>query len=305
MSKASVGAKVGTLIVGAIKGKKSAAATAAAYAKAKASKAAVKAIPKTKLAEPSKASVKVKPAAKTKPKPPNPNQIEHKFGMRNNRMINQGVPVEARASGGGSRRDAIAESKLTGKPIKNTKPKLVMESVKVLPRKTAPKTDLSNRGAKLTKAQRAERAQDYQFDKSLGKYYSNQDRIAGTDPSELARGSRGEGVKSARKTAAIKKEATKENFYERIRNPIKINTNPTKPKGVFGPLKKKLAAADTPANRAKATNNARGLKAANKPVSKNNRNRFGDGEMSAYLKSTKPARANRTRLGNTANKKGK
>ena len=135
MSKASVGAKVGTLIVGAIKGKKSAAATAAAYAKAKASKAAVKAIPKTKLAEPSKASVKV------------------------------------------------------------------------LPRKTAPKTDLSGRGAKLTKSQRSERAQDYQFDKSLGKYYSNQDRIAGTHPSELAKGSRGEGVKSARKTSAIKKEA--------------------------------------------------------------------------------------------------
>jgi len=48
--------------------------------------------------------------------------------------------------------------------------------------------------------------------------------------------------------------------------------------------------------------NAHGLKAANKPVSKNNRNRFGDGEMSAYLKSAKPARANRTRLGNTAKK---
>jgi len=61
MSKASIGAKVGTLIVGAIKGKKSAAATATAYAKTKASKAAVKSIPKTKLAEPSKASVKVKP----------------------------------------------------------------------------------------------------------------------------------------------------------------------------------------------------------------------------------------------------
>jgi hypothetical protein len=83
----------------------------------------------------------------------------------------------------------------------------VKKSVEVLPRKTAPKTDLSNRGAKLTKSQRSERAQDYQFDKSLGKYYSNQDRIAGTHPSELARGSRGEGVKSARKTAAIKKEA--------------------------------------------------------------------------------------------------
>ena len=83
---------------------------------------------------------------------------------------------------------------------------------------------------------------------------------------------------------------------------VKINKNSTKPKGVFGPLKKKLAEADTPANRAKAVNNTRGLKAANKPVSKNNRNRFGDGEMPAYLKSEKPARANRTRLGNTAKK---
>ena len=83
----------------------------------------------------------------------------------------------------------------------------VKKSVKVLPRKTAPKTDLSNRGTQLTRTQRSERAQDYQFDKSLGKYYSNQDRIAGTHPSELAKGSRGEGVKSARKTAAIKKEA--------------------------------------------------------------------------------------------------
>ena len=45
---------------------------------------------------------------------------------------------------------------------------------------------------------------------------------------------------------------------------VNINTDPTKPKGVFGPLKKKLAAADTPANRAKAKANTRGLKAANK-----------------------------------------
>jgi hypothetical protein len=45
---------------------------------------------------------------------------------------------------------------------------------------------------------------------------------------------------------------------------VKINTDPTKPKGIFGPLKKKAAAANTPANRAKAANNARALKAANK-----------------------------------------
>ena len=50
--------------------------------------------------------------------------------------------------------------------------------------------------------------------------------------------------------------------------------------------------------------NARGLKAANKPVSKNNRNRFGDGEMSSYLKSTKPARTNRTRAEGKSSPKG-
>ena len=77
-----------------------------------------------------KNSVKVKSPAKTKPKPPNKNQIEHKFGMGNNRMINRGVPVEARAAGGKSRRDAIAESKLTGKPVRNTKPKLVIGKAK-------------------------------------------------------------------------------------------------------------------------------------------------------------------------------
>ena len=52
---------------------------------------------------------------------------------------------------------------------------------------------------------------------------------------------------------------------------IKINTDPTKPKGIFGPLKNKAAAANTPANRAKAQANTRGLKAANKPLSKGNK----------------------------------
>jgi len=55
-------------------------------------------------------------------------------------------------------------------------------------------------------------------------------------------------------------------------------------------------------SKAQAKANKRGLKAANKPVSKNNRNRFGDGEMSAYLKSIKPARPNRTRGGNLRGK---
>lgn len=97
----------------------------------------------------------------------------------------------------------------------------VKKSVEVLPRKTAPKTDLSNRGAKLTKAERAERAQDYQFDKSLGKHFSSIDRIAGTHPSELKHGSRLEGKRLARKTAAIKKEG---------KPIVKVNSNPRKSK---------------------------------------------------------------------------
>ena len=81
--------------------------------------------------QPPKKSVKVKPAANTKPKPPNPTQMEHRFGMGNNRMADRGVPLEARIAGGRSRRDAIAESKLTSKPIKKTKPKLVMEKGRI------------------------------------------------------------------------------------------------------------------------------------------------------------------------------
>jgi hypothetical protein len=48
--------------------------------------------------------------------------------------------------------------------------------------------------------------------------------------------------------------------------------------------------------------NARGLKAANKPVSKNNRN-VGGPKLTAILKRSEPARPNRTRLGNTTKKK--
>ena len=175
------------------------------------------------------------------------------------------------------------------------------EKVKSEVRKQA---GLENRGAKPTTRERINRARDLQWDKAEKSYEaSNEISMTGLKSTNQGRVvARGAGKKNQRKADAIRKEATKENFYERIRNPIKINTNPTKPKGVFGPLKKKLAAADTPANRAKTVNNTRGLKAANKPVSKNNRNRFGDGEMPAYLKSEKPARANRTRLGNTAKK---
>ena len=66
-----------------------------------------------KTAQIAKNSVKVKPAAKNKSNPPNKAKIEYKFGMGNNRMINKGVPLEARAAGGVGRKSRIQESKIT------------------------------------------------------------------------------------------------------------------------------------------------------------------------------------------------
>ena len=54
-------------------------------------------------------------------------------------------------------------------------------------------------------------------------------------------------------------------------------------------------------SKAEAKANARGLKAANKPVSKNNRN-VGGPVLTGIIKRSEPARANRTRLGNTTKK---
>lgn len=87
------------------------------------------------------------------------------------------------------------------KPLANTKP-----GVKVLPRKSAPKSDLSNRGAKLTKSQRVERAQDYEFNKSLDAHYRQSDAYYGGDTYMFKTNLRGPGKANARKAAAIKKE---------------------------------------------------------------------------------------------------
>ncbi len=69
-------------------------------------------------------------------------------------------------------------------------------------------------------------------------------------------------------------------------------------KGVQPPVKINSAKKSAPSTKA----NARGLKAANKPVSKNNRN-VGGPVLTGILKRSEPARANRTRLGNTTKKK--
>lgn len=112
--------------------------------------------------------------------------------------------VYALPKGAGSR---VAVKAVPKKNTAKEADRIAKNSVKVLKQRTASGPGLETRGAKLTRAERAERAQDYQFNKSLGKYYSNQDRIAGTHPSELVKGPRGEGSKSLRKSNAVKKEA--------------------------------------------------------------------------------------------------
>jgi hypothetical protein len=114
---------------------------------------------------------------------------------------------------------AVKKIKPTGMKGRGTKSTTVSKpksNVKVVPSKTAPKTGLENRGAKLSKSQRSERAQDYKFDKQLGNYYRDMDRRAGTHPDDMPKRPRGEGKKTARKTAAVNKEA---------KSVIKINSN--------------------------------------------------------------------------------
>jgi hypothetical protein len=114
---------------------------------------------------------------------------------------------------------AIKKIKPTGVKGRGTKSTSIKEpksNVKVKPSRTAPKTGLENRGSKLTKSQRVERAQDYKFDKQLGNYYRDMERRAGTHPNDMPKRPRGEGKKTARKTAAVNKEA---------KSVIKINSN--------------------------------------------------------------------------------
>ena len=65
--------------------------------------------------------------------------------------------------------------------------------------------------------------------------------------------------------------------------------------GVLGAVKKQIKNAK-PLPKAEAKANKRGLKAANKPVSKNNRN-MGGPTLKGIIKNEKPARPNRERGG--------
>ena len=86
----------------------------------------------------------------------------------------------------------------------------VKKSVKVLPRKTAPKTDLSNRGAQPTRTQRSERAAELSFKKAEGRYEGEYlTRMTGLRGPKgvTSQSTRGQGTRSLRKEAAINKEA--------------------------------------------------------------------------------------------------
>lgn len=82
-------------------------------------------------------------------------------------------------------------------------------AVKVLPRKTAPKTDLSSRGAKPTRSERTERAADLYFNKAEGRWEGEYlTRMTGLKGPRgvTSQSTRGQGARSLRKEAAIKKE---------------------------------------------------------------------------------------------------
>jgi hypothetical protein len=95
--------------------------------------------------------------------------------------------------------------------------KIAKNSVKVKPRKTAPKTGLEGRGAKLTSAQQKERAQALRFDKQERNYEQRFDTAAG-GPRAGGKDNGLPGKKNLRKTAAVNKAADK-------KLPIKINSN--------------------------------------------------------------------------------
>jgi hypothetical protein len=143
------------------------------------------------------------------------------------------------------------------KIAKKSKPLAEPKSgVKVLPRKTAPKTDLSNRGNRPTRSQRSERAADLSFKKAEaryeGEYLTRMTGLKGPKGVTSQR-TRSQGTRSLRKEAAIKKEANKS-------TPIQINsarffTNPNSGNIFRGTDILK-------------SNNARALKATNKPKPK-------------------------------------
>lgn len=104
------------------------------------------------------------------------------------------------------------------KTAKKTKPLAEPKSnVKVLPRRTAPKSGLEGRGAKLNPRERKERAQDYRFEKGLKRRDSEEEIFYGGLKGPKEGTMRGPKAKNARKERAIVKESKR-------KLPIKINS---------------------------------------------------------------------------------
>lgn len=105
--------------------------------------------------------------------------------------------------------------------------KVTKSSVKVVPRRTAPKTGLENRGAKLTPKEQARRASDLKFGKMEQRFdRSTEMRSTGLVSSKKGlTAARGPGKKNQRKSDAMEKEARKVNIYEPTKKaPIKIDS---------------------------------------------------------------------------------
>jgi hypothetical protein len=135
------------------------------------------------------------------------------------------VPLVGIAIGAAAR---LAAKKVTQEAAKKTAKaaaaaktaKIAKNSVKVLPRKTAPKTGLEGRGAKLTSAQQKERAQALRFDKQERNYErSMENQYQGYNSGKDNKFFTGKpGKANVKKTETIKKAASK-------KLPIKINSN--------------------------------------------------------------------------------
>jgi hypothetical protein len=122
------------------------------------------------------------------------------------------TPVGRVAKGAATAANVVSRSTKTGKAIKKTARTLAepsKASVKVLPRKTAPKTDLSNRGTRPSASDRSDRAMDYEWNKLHGRMDAR-DEIYYTGMRGPKEGvMRDAGKKNLRKSAAVSREARK------------------------------------------------------------------------------------------------
>lgn len=125
-----------------------------------------------------------------------------------------------RASAVRGGKSAKKDVKVALKTAKKSKPLAEPKSaVKVLPRKTAPKSGLEGRGTKLSPAKQKERAQQLRFDKQERNYErSMENQYQGSYTGKDNKFFSGKpGKANVKKTEAIKKAAGK-------RLPVKVNS---------------------------------------------------------------------------------